>query len=73
MWLREFTASEFVTVNKRLNPKIWQDDELDPAVADKLKENVSIVEGIENAPNLDKFDKEERHGRVESTHNLRGF
>ena len=38
MWLREFTASEFVTVNKRLNPKIWQKDELDPAVADKLKE-----------------------------------
>ena len=38
MWLREFTASEFVTVNKRLNPKIWQDGELDPAVADKLEE-----------------------------------
>ena len=38
MWLREFTASEFVTVNKQLNPKIWQKDELDSTVADKLKE-----------------------------------
>ena len=38
MWLREFTASEFVTVNKQLNPKIWQKGELDSAVADKLKE-----------------------------------
>jgi hypothetical protein len=38
MWLREFTASEFVTVNKQLNPKIWQKNELDSVVADKLKE-----------------------------------
>lgn len=38
MRLREVTASEFVTVNKRLNPKIWKDTGLDTDVANKLKE-----------------------------------
>jgi hypothetical protein len=36
--LREFTESSIVTVNRRLNPKIWQDSELAPEVADKLKQ-----------------------------------
>jgi len=30
--------SDFITVNKRLNPKIWDGGTLDPAVAEKLKE-----------------------------------
>ena len=34
----EFTASKAVTVNNRLNPKIWDGDELDPAVVNKLKD-----------------------------------
>lgn len=40
MLIREFSESpsEVVTVNKQLNPKIWQDGNLDPQVADKLKE-----------------------------------
>jgi hypothetical protein len=37
--LRELQErSDFITVNKRLNPKIWDGDSLDPAVAQKLKE-----------------------------------
>jgi len=37
--LRELQEqSDFITVNKRLNPKIWDGDQLDPAVAQKLKE-----------------------------------
>lgn len=38
MRLREVTASEFVTVNNRLNPKLWKDSGLDPLVVSKLKE-----------------------------------
>jgi hypothetical protein len=38
MKLREFTDSDFVTVNTRLNPKIWQDEELDPRVTAKLRD-----------------------------------
>jgi len=38
MRLREVTASDLVTVNRRLNPKIWQDEELDSAVRAKLLE-----------------------------------
>lgn len=38
MRLREVAASEFVTINKRLNPKIWKDSGLDPLVVAKLKE-----------------------------------
>lgn len=39
MLLREFSEeTPVVTVNKTLNPKIWHDGELDPEVADKLKE-----------------------------------
>jgi hypothetical protein len=30
--------SRNITVNTRLNPKIWQDDRLDPEVSDKLKD-----------------------------------
>jgi hypothetical protein len=38
MRLREVTASDLVTVNRRLNPKIWNDAELDSAVRAKLLE-----------------------------------
>jgi len=44
MWLREFTASEFVTVNSKLNPKIWQDGALDPQVREKLIEIAKAFE-----------------------------
>ena len=37
MKLREFTESSVVTVNRRLNPKLWLDSELSPKVAEKLK------------------------------------
>jgi hypothetical protein len=37
MWLRELDQSlEYVTINKRLNPKIWHSGELDPKVKSKL-------------------------------------
>jgi hypothetical protein len=37
--LRELSeSSEFVTINRRLNPKIWQNGEIDSEVADKLKD-----------------------------------
>jgi hypothetical protein len=42
--LREVTESQFVTVNRRLNPKIWHKDQLDSAVVDKLKQ---IAEAFE--------------------------
>ena len=39
MRLRELhKPSDIITVNRRLNPKIWDGDALDPAVAQKLKE-----------------------------------
>jgi hypothetical protein len=38
MWLREFTESAVVTVNRTLNPKIWNDDTLDIEVAAKLED-----------------------------------
>jgi hypothetical protein len=38
MRLREVTATDLVTVNRRLNPKIWNDEELDSAVRAKLLE-----------------------------------
>ena len=39
MRLRELQErSDLITVNRRLNPKIWDGDTLDPAVAQKLKE-----------------------------------
>lgn len=39
MWLRELQESqEFVTVNKQLNPKIWDGDQLDLEVAAKLED-----------------------------------
>lgn len=41
MLLREFSETPVVTINKTLNPKIWHNGELDPAVADKLKEIAS--------------------------------
>jgi hypothetical protein len=50
MWLREFTASEFVTVNKQLNPKIWQDGELDPEVREKL---IQIAKAFEKFVGVD--------------------
>jgi hypothetical protein len=37
--LRELQErSDIITVNRRLNPKLWNNGELDPAVAQKLKE-----------------------------------
>ena len=50
MWLREFTSSEFVTVNSKLNPKIWQDDTLDPEVREKL---VKIAQAFEEFVGVD--------------------
>lgn len=51
MWLREFDSSnKVVTVNKRLNPKIWVNGELLPEVVDKLKDIARAFEefiGIE--------------------------
>lgn len=38
MKLREFSSSEFVTVNSRLNPRIWDKGLLNQEVADKLVE-----------------------------------
>jgi hypothetical protein len=38
MKLREITESSVVTINKRLNPKIWRDEQLDPEVVGKLKD-----------------------------------
>lgn len=37
MWLREFAPSYFVSVNRVLNPKLWNGTEIDPSVAHKLK------------------------------------
>ena len=37
-----------------------KDEPLYNYLQDKLKENINIVEGIEQAPNLDKFDKDEQ-------------
>lgn len=38
MLLREFTETPVVTVNRDLNPKLWHNGKLDPAIAAKLKE-----------------------------------
>jgi hypothetical protein len=50
MWLREFTSSEFVTVNSKLNPKIWPDGELDPQVREKL---IKIAQAFEEFVGVD--------------------
>jgi hypothetical protein len=47
---REFTGSYFVTVNRVLNPKIWQGTELDPAVEAKL---LKIAEKFQEFLNVD--------------------
>ena len=45
MRLRELQErSDLITVNRRLNPKIWDGDILDPAVASKLKEIAQAFE-----------------------------
>jgi len=45
MRLRELQErSDLITVNRRLNPKIWDGDTLDPAVASKLKEIAQAFE-----------------------------
>ena len=44
MRLRELTESSLVTVNRRLNPKIWDGDELDPQVVDKLRDIAQAFE-----------------------------
>jgi hypothetical protein len=36
MWLREFAASYFVSINKELNPKLWEGATLMPEVREKL-------------------------------------
>lgn len=36
MWLREFANSYFVTVNRRLNEKLWDGSEMLPEVREKL-------------------------------------
>ncbi len=38
MRLRELQESSIVTVNRRLNPKIWDGDSLNPVVTDKLRD-----------------------------------
>jgi hypothetical protein len=48
--LREFTESTVVTVNRTLNPKIWQGNELDPQVISKLKD---IAEAFEKFVGID--------------------
>ena len=42
MWLREFAEQYFVSVNKELNPKIWENNQLRPEVEHKL-ENIARV------------------------------
>jgi hypothetical protein len=45
MRLRELQErSDLITVNRRLNPKIWDGDQLDPTVAQKLKEIAAAFE-----------------------------
>ena len=45
MRLRELQErSDIITVNRRLNPKIWNGDQLDPVVASKLKEIAQAFE-----------------------------
>lgn len=45
MRLRELhERSDLITVNRRLNPKIWDGDKLDPAVAEKLKQIAQAFE-----------------------------
>jgi len=45
MLLRQlFEQADIVTVNKRLNPKIWQNDQLDPEVVSKLKDIAGAFE-----------------------------
>jgi hypothetical protein len=36
--LHEFAENPIVTVNRELNPKLWHNGELNPQIADKLKE-----------------------------------
>lgn len=50
MRLREVGASEFVTVNNKLNPKIWHNNSLDPAVHDKL---IQIAKAFEEFVGVD--------------------
>lgn len=44
MRLRELTESSLVTVNRRLNPKIWDGDTLNPEVVDKLRDIAQAFE-----------------------------
>ena len=45
MRLRELhERSDLITVNRRLNPRIWDGDELSPAVAEKLKQIAQAFE-----------------------------
>jgi hypothetical protein len=51
MRLRELhERADYVTVNKQLNPKIWQDGQLDPAVESKL---IEIARAFEEFVGID--------------------
>jgi len=51
MRLRELhERADYVTVNKQLNPKIWQDEQLDPAVESKL---IEIARAFEEFVGID--------------------
>ena len=51
MWLRELDESlEYVTINKRLNPKIWHSGRLDPEVKSKL---MAIAEAFQEFVGVD--------------------
>ena len=59
MRLRELQErSDLITVNRRLNPKIWDGDTLDPAVSDKLKE---IAAAFEEFIGIDEVIEERQH------------
>lgn len=50
MLLSELNTSHVVTVNRRLNPKIWQDDRIKPEVRERL---IKIAEAFEKFIGVD--------------------
>lgn len=44
MRLNEFAGSYYISVNSTLNPKLWDGDQLDPRVSDKLKRIAEVFE-----------------------------
>ena len=55
MRLRQLDESQFVTINRKLNPAIWAGDQLKPEVAAKLKEIAVAWEDFLGIP-LDAID-----------------